>query len=285
MQTSQLETRVKEEFNMNLGEFIREKVEEGKLYNFEIARILNVRTPIIKKLRKIHKIKKPDRFRERFEKKYGKGSIDAFRKIIEDTYSTLADLGRHFGFSRENARILYKKIYGFPYTETRQEKRALRKRLKEKHKAKSKTKRPYFMTGIIERAKFLGFTLEIPVNGNNHNILVNGYKVNCKMASMGSSTDKNRFFSISPTKMENNDCDFFICVCQENGSDAHYIIPYDAMPKNGASIPVGPPSLHRKGSKYFQFRESWNFLEKGRNWEFGMSRKAKNNFKLFIAKK
>ncbi len=268
MQISQLETRVNEKFNMNLGEFIREKVEEEKLYNFEIARILDVRTPIIKRLKQIHKIKKPDKYKERFENKYGKGSIDTFLKIAEDPYSSLADVGRHFGFTRENARILYRKICGFPYTSTRLKKRMLRDKLDGGSKAGLKAKQPPFVSRIIERAKSLGLSLEIPVNGNQRNILVNGYNVNCKVSCRKNSVNKNKFFSISPTKIKNNDCDFFICVCRDHENDIHYIIPYNFMPKNGASIPIGPPSQHRKGSKYFQFRESWNLLDDNGAWEF-----------------
>jgi hypothetical protein len=77
------------------------------------------------------------------------------------------------------------------------------------------------------------------------------------MASMITQIGKNKnmYSKISRKKSGREDCDFFICVCQENGNNAHYIIPYDAMPKAGISIPIHPGK-----SKYSQFREAWDLL-------------------------
>jgi hypothetical protein len=212
---------------------------------------------MIKSLKKIHRIEKPDHFFERFEEKYGKGSIATFRKIIEDSQATLAEVGRHFGFSREYARLLYQKIYGFPYTETLREKREVLRKLKHEKITRLKAKRISFIARMIEMARFQGSTLEI--NGNPHNILINGYKINIKMASGKSSAGKNRYFGISRKKLRREACDFFICVCQENGNNTHYIIPYDVMPGGGINIPI-----HPERSKYLQFREAWRLLAKDR---------------------
>ena len=54
-----------------------------------------------------HKIEKPDKFKERFEGKYNKKAITTFRKIIEDPYSTIAEVGRLLGFSQEYACLIY----------------------------------------------------------------------------------------------------------------------------------------------------------------------------------
>ena len=47
--------------------------------------------------------------------------------IIESPHSSLADVARHFGFSREYARQVYKNIYGHPYTKVYREKLEIRK--------------------------------------------------------------------------------------------------------------------------------------------------------------
>lgn len=52
MTTTQLETYVKDQFNMELYEFIKHKVEVENLYDYELAGILNVDRPFIGKLRK-----------------------------------------------------------------------------------------------------------------------------------------------------------------------------------------------------------------------------------------
>jgi len=52
MTTTQLETYVKDQFNMELYEFIKHKVERENLYDYELATILNVDRPFIGKMRK-----------------------------------------------------------------------------------------------------------------------------------------------------------------------------------------------------------------------------------------
>ncbi len=256
MQINEQQTRVTGGFNINPKELINEKFKEGKLYNLEIARMLNAGTPVNKRVGKVRKKGRPDYFLEKFEKKYGPGSIAVFRNIIEDPYAALADAGRRFGFSREYARILCDKIYGFPYSEILVRKKVIKKTPVQKTKAKLKAKQLFFMPGVVEMVKIMGFNLETPIKGSFRNILINGHNINVKVASGSNS----RFFSISLTKLKRKDCDFFICICRGNwNNDAHYIIPYDAMPKNGASIPINP-----KQSKYFQFRDAWHLLEQKR---------------------
>jgi hypothetical protein len=127
-------------FNMSLGEFIREKIERENLYNYEIARILNVSNVIIGKLRKDYGIKRVNHFVRRFEEDYGHGSVATFKQIIEKPHSTLTDVAGYFGFSRENARLVYKKIYGFPYTETYKRKLEIKKRLRKESRPQKSTR-------------------------------------------------------------------------------------------------------------------------------------------------
>jgi hypothetical protein len=82
-------------------------------------------------VKKIYGIKRSNCFAGRFDKIYGKGSTKTFRRIIESPYSSLAEVARHFGFSREYARQVYMNIYGHPYTKVHREKLEIR-RIKKK---------------------------------------------------------------------------------------------------------------------------------------------------------
>lgn len=222
--------------------------------------------------RKVYKQKGRKKCLKRFEENYGQGSVDEFKEMIEDPHSSLAEIGRYFGFSRENARLLYRKIYGFPYTETHKKKlegkRRIREELKQKKAVKSRSKRKFYIDRVMEKAESLGFTIMARSSGNPNNILINDCKVNIKGAFRPIQVCKNGYFSISRTNLERKDCDFFICVCRFRGNDIYYVIPYNAMPKYGANIPVdnhstgGKRPSTQRNTKYSQFKEAWDLVAK-----------------------
>lgn len=123
-----LETYVKEHFGMDLYDFIKCKVEVESLYDYEIAHILNVEASRIGPLRKSLGIRRSNGFSRSFEGRYGKGAVDRFKKMIENPNNSLSDVARHFGFSRQYAWHVYKKIYGCPYTEAYKRKQFEKKR-------------------------------------------------------------------------------------------------------------------------------------------------------------
>ena len=117
MTENQLETYVKERFDMGLHEFMKGKVEKESLYDYEIAGILNVNATRIGKLRSSLGIKRTNGFARHFDLKYGAGALDTFKIMIENRDVSLSDLAGYFGFTRQNASLVYKKIYGYLYTE------------------------------------------------------------------------------------------------------------------------------------------------------------------------
>ena len=123
-----LETYVKEHFGMDLYDFIKCKVEVESLYDYEIAHILNVEASRIGPLRKSLGIRRSNGFSRSFEGRYGKGAVDRFKKMIENPNNSLSDVARHFGFSRQYAWQVYKKIYACSYTEAYKRKRFEKKR-------------------------------------------------------------------------------------------------------------------------------------------------------------
>ena len=115
MTENQLETYVKERFDMGLHEFMKGKVEKESLYDYEIAGILNVNVAQIGKLRSSLGIKRANGFARRFDLKYGAGALNTFKTMIENRDVSLSSLARHFGFSRQYASLVFKEIYGCQY--------------------------------------------------------------------------------------------------------------------------------------------------------------------------
>ena len=102
---------------MTVKDFMRHMAEVRCHADREIADMHNVTIPTVRKIRKIRRrygIKRTDSSLRLFEQRYGPKAVRSFKRIIEDASSSLADVGRHFGFTREYARQIYKKIYGFP---------------------------------------------------------------------------------------------------------------------------------------------------------------------------
>jgi hypothetical protein len=133
MKKEDMELRTLRHFGLTLYEFMRQKVEKDALYDYEIAKILRVSRGQIGKVRRELGINRSDGFPARFERRYGKESLSQFKNMIEDPAISLADVGNHFGFSREYARQVYREIHGFPYTIAYRRKRQERERMRGKH--------------------------------------------------------------------------------------------------------------------------------------------------------
>jgi excisionase family DNA binding protein len=125
---TKLESYVEVQFGTDLYGFIKQKAQVDGLYDHEIASLLKVSHWMITNLRNAYRIKRIDGFPRRFDRRYGKGSVEKFKKMAENPDITLTEIGRHFGFSKEYARQVYQKIYGSAYTEALKKKRQIKKK-------------------------------------------------------------------------------------------------------------------------------------------------------------
>jgi hypothetical protein len=257
MTKAELERDVKQRFGMGLHEFIKQKAEVETLHDHEVARILKVNPSRICRLRRDYGIKRAKGFHRRFERSYGVGSLETFKKLIERPDNSLTDVGEHFGFTREYARHVYKKIYGRPYTEAYRRKRVLKqkKRLAEK---RNNSKRTGALMKVGEKMESLGLPHKIIYTGNSYTIFTNGYKVGFRISSTPTLINKKEYFRINNTMRPNEPIDYVVCVCRKGAKDTHFIIPSDTMPK--ALIALQPDAT-REQSKYAQFKEAWHLLE------------------------
>lgn len=157
---TKLESYVKVQFGTDLYGFIKQKAQVDGLYDYEIASLLKASDSMITKLRNAYGIKRVNGFSRRFDRKYGKGSVERFKKMVENPDSTLAETGRHFGFSKEYARQVYKRIYGSAYTEAFKKKRLIKKKKKGLTGRTKRTKQFGDQTEVREKMKSMGLAEE-----------------------------------------------------------------------------------------------------------------------------
>ena len=262
MEKIQIEGNVKEQHGTNLYEFMRQKLEVEALYDYELAPFLSVGTSSIRRLRTAFGIKKANGFNRRFERSYGKGAVEEFKKIIEDPNNSLADVGRRFVFSREYARQAYNKIYGCSYSETLKRKR-LAKKITKPTNGRCKSQRMADLLKISEKMKSMRLNATIENNGHSYMVLNNGYKLDLRISSAPVQIGKKQYFRINISKCANSDFDFFICLCRNKKEDTYFVIPSNEMP--GSNVLLSPQSNPGQ-SKYARFKEAWPLLIH-KNWK------------------
>jgi len=257
METARAECGLREAFCIDPYSFLKEKVEEEGLFDYEIASLLDVSSAWIGKLRRglgLNSSKK--KFLRRFEQKYGKDAVREFKEIIEKEENGLSDVARYFGFTREYARHVYKKIYGRPYTYHYKKKLWERKRQKE-HQRFRKSKRMKNFIDVMERLASCGAAIKIVKRGRSRAMEVNGKKVAVKVSKRPIEINGRSYYHFTNVGCKMSDSDFFVCICAKNSKKFHFVIPNSKMPKTTLSIKdpadTGP-------SKYRRYLEAWNLI-------------------------
>jgi hypothetical protein len=258
MTKRRLEAHVIKQFGMGLYNFIKQKVEKEDFYDYEIASILNIKPGYFSTLRSSLGIKRANGFSRRFERTYGLESIERFKKLIEYPKSTLSDVERHFGFSREYARQVYQKIYGYPYTDTWRKKRLKMKNISTNRTTRIKSKNQYAIIKVQEKIEAMGLSSHIVKKENRYVIHANGFKVVLKRSSKPVLMNNKQYFRFNRVEYANMDCDFFICLCKNKQNDTYYIIPNNFMPRRAVSL---LPQAGTNESKYAQYKEAWHLLK------------------------
>jgi hypothetical protein len=182
-------------------------------------------------------------------------ALERFREIIQQPHASLSDVGRHFGFSRQYASELYKKIYGRSYREVRQrEREATNGNLKEMSKKPKQLKQVLMMKGKMES---LGLAVRVHKKEHGYFLATNGHKVAVRFAATYRLRGRREYFQATNLKgAARFDYDFLIVVCIHGADQAYYVIPRHAVPENGLSL---MPQANAK-SKYSRFRDAWHLL-------------------------
>ncbi|MCP4576834.1 MAG: hypothetical protein GY846_11175 [Deltaproteobacteria bacterium] len=254
LRESDLNERAKAHFGMDLNGFVKRKIEEDGVWDYEVADMLQVKHHHIGLLRRRLGLDRTKGFAGRFDRKYGPGAVRRFKEIIENPGKNLTDAGDSFGFSREYARQVYQKLYGCSYGENHGKLKILKK------KRWMETKPPKRLSGVRDKMVSMGFQPKIENSKKTARILVNGYRLGLKCSRRCRAIGKNHYFCINQKgEFNKQDCDFFICLLKRDCHETHFIIPQTAMPKCSLSL---SPESDQQRSKYSKFKEAWHLLQK-----------------------
>lgn len=256
MKKTQLESFVKRSFHMTVRDFMKQKVEKDGLTDREISHILHIHWSIVGNLRRQFGLKKPHPFFRHFERSYGPGAVRRFRAIIEDPSTSLADVGRSFGFTRETARQIYQKIYGFPYTEAYRQK--LLHRRSKPDSLKFSSRRLIHLKTVKDKLTTMGLDPTIVVQGNSHLLVTNNNLrvavfYNAKLRQTGTK----KYFAVKALHKQKQGCDVFILTYLDKGVRGYYIIPNRYMPRQGTLIAI---SADDTNGKYTRLKDAWHLL-------------------------
>jgi hypothetical protein len=257
MKKTQLESFVKRSFHMTVKDFMKQKVEKDGLTDTEISHILHIHWSTVGNLRRQFGLKKPHPFYRHFERRYGPGAVKRFKAIIEDPSTSLADVGRSFGFTRETARQIYQKIYGFPYTEAYQ-KKLLHRRSKADSLKLSSSRQLIHLKTVKDKLTTMGLDPTVVVQGNSHLLVTNSNLrvavfYNLKLRQTGTK----KYFAVKALHKQKQGCDVFILTYLDKGVRGYYIIPNRYMPRKGTTIAI---SADDTNGKYTRFKDAWHLL-------------------------
>lgn len=242
-----------------LRELLVAKVQNEGLFDYEIASLLRVNPSLVSKVRRSLGLDNKKRFMRRFEQKYGQGAIGLFKEMVKDPDKSLSEVARHFGFTREYARHVYKKLFGEPYT--LEHKRKLQaKRLKRMREQGGASARVRMIKRVVEKMRSFGIPTDVKRRGRASLILSNGCKVALKISSSPVTINRRQYFHFNNSGCSCPDCDFFICICIHEGKETYYVIPAHAMPKTTLSILS--PAISQK-TKYSRYQDAWDLLKQG----------------------
>lgn len=206
------------------------------------------------KLRKEFGISRADSFSRRFRATYGKDAFERFKEIINRPDASLSDVGRYFGFSRQYASAVYKKIHGRSYSEVCERRRKTGKDAKEIEKLPKQLRQ---VSDLRIKMAALGFVTQLRKKKYGYYIATNGFKLAVRCASTYRTRGRKAYFQTTNLKgMARFDYDFLIVVCTYGNDHIYFIIPRDAVPDGGLSLIPRESS----SSKYSKFRGAWHLL-------------------------
>ncbi len=220
---------------------------------------------------------------KRFDEKYkDKGGYAKFVELIEN-FATLDEIGKHFGFSRQNAAGLYKSFFNRGYSEVHRKRRIkkqmelmseccdldkIQKELERIGKHRSAKKVGYIK--IVKKiAESLGYDVKIRRKRSGAlEVFINGHK--CTVSGSNTQTIYHIPQNHPPSvyyryAIPSQKTDFCIFVLELEDHHTIYIIPYEKI-KHRTLIKLKESYEKVKGrrgntsSKYAIYRNNWKIL-------------------------
>jgi len=204
-------------------------------------------------------------------RKYGDEILNDFDLLNSKPFWNLVDIGNKYGFTRERARQLYKKLYGRAYQKiaTKKLKIANSKIVclnDPRYKTAEYSKDSKQFTGakyelqFYNQCKKRGIDIKVPCTATI-DFKVNGFSVEVKSATPRYySRAKTKIFSYGMRKVQKDKAAFFACF--HSTENCFFIIPTWAISsKTRICINETPSLYHNAKNKYWEYRNAWHLLK------------------------
>jgi AraC-like DNA-binding protein len=202
--------------------------------------------------------------------RYGNNIEAALYRVKKDAGYSLSDISREFGFSREFARVIFKKFFREPYTKYFLEKKKtkemeiFRKNISENQLPKNKLDRykktslPY-KGAVAEMIAFdicesLGYRIHAP-RQRAFDLIINGYICEIKAAYTPFVVCDKEYITVCLSPKQKEYSDFIIIY---NAIEpCFFVIPSKIIKTNKPLIPL-------INNKYEEYKNAWYLLREGK---------------------
>ncbi len=221
---------------------------------------------------------------KRWLQKQNKKMVADFRKLEIDPSLTLTSISKKYGFSKEYARQLFEKIYGYKFTILK-DKRIGEREAKEQQERFNK-KNPinkvnrYVTTSnagkgaqseklVLDICLFLGYEYKPFPRKNQIDLVINNFWVDVKSRYKGFLLPKIQIqrYQFQLTPFQYKHANFIICHIVP--TNKFFIIPKKSFPKSRMIYITDSPKIewhignHKiaRKNKYWKFLEAWDLLK------------------------
>ena len=216
-------------------------------------------------------------------KKYGDNIINDLKDIMN---SSLRELGDKYGFTRENARQIFKRVFNVDYTIIVRERNRIHKDNAQNELVLKKDPRNklikykkgsnVYKGAVVEETVFniltsLGYDVKPYMESNSFDLVVNDYKVDiksCYRSRVTSKAQRIKAFRFVCSK-EQKKADFIVCYAEP--INKYFVIPGGKFPKGRSlSIPekesaiwvLSNGGVRMTQNKWYKYLDAWHLLRK-----------------------
>lgn len=208
---------------------------------------------------------------KKLREKHGPEILKDFEALFKDPFWNLSEIGRKYGFTKENARRLFLRLYGFPYGKIKKEKDL---RLKQELNIwdclqDPRTCAAIYKPGVVrlgveaevlvqQKCEELGLKYKYRPKGYSIDFEINGKLVDVKSARVSIPSGRNRrtrYYHFSISKRQMTEVDFFICYIWP--LKLFYVIPNEGRIIFIRATPNNHPNCR---DNYKEYKEAWHLL-------------------------
>ena len=208
-----------------------------------------------------------DSFRQRLVQRYGQDVVNDLETVKNKDKSNLRGIAAKYGFSREYARQIFKRLFGFSYTACLKAKISERREKviktlydPEKKLIRYKEESLRYKGAIGEKlcmdiCRTIGYEIAVCRESTaTIDLVINGCKCEVKTAYIPFGKQKTHYYRFSARPSQLEKADYFVCYIYP--LNKFYVIPASEVKAEAIYIPEHITT----SSKYYKYDSAWHLL-------------------------